>query len=245
MTDQTAPKILAKTPHWNRRNIPFIIIHGIGTTLERAESVLTGGTDYEVSAHYLITQSGKVRQYLDESARAWHAGQSYWAGITDINSVSIGIELETFPAIGDESEFEHVHYSTPQLEELTRLCKKICQDHKIKPGNVLAHQDIAPYRKFDPGPNFEWARLATQGVGLWHDLSPHEDTVVHSENAFGEFKTKLALVGYDPRPDKDGKDFSWVIRAFQTHFLPWNICGEVTEQSMQALDILLDRKFQS
>ncbi|MDB5478719.1 MAG: N-acetylmuramyl-L-alanine amidase, negative regulator of AmpC, AmpD, partial [Alphaproteobacteria bacterium] len=113
----------------------------------------------------------------------------------------------------------------------------------IAPHHILAHQDIAPYRKFDPGVNFDWAGFARKGIGAWHDLEPVEnDPVIDDKTVHDAFKKNMALYGYDTRPAPEGREFSEVIRAFQTHFLPWNICGQVTGQSVQALDILLENK---
>lgn len=232
-----------KTPYFDapRRRATFLIIHGIGTSLERAEEIFTGKSEYEVSVPYLVTQKGEIRQYLDETVRAYHAGVSYWSGITDINSTSIGIELETEPTKDDLSVFEIARYSQKQMEVLADLCKGIIERNKIQPYHVLGHQDIAPGRKPDPGQHFNWKLLSELGVGVWHGLeSVKEDPVVTNGDQIGLFKNKLGLYGYDIR---ESTNFPEVIRAFQTHFLPWNITGQVTEQSIHALNKLLEMKY--
>ncbi len=234
----------AKTPHYNERKPVLLIVHGIGTSLEDAENIFTGNSEYEASTHYFITQTGEVRQYLDETARAYHAGVSYWSGITDINSISLGIELEGNPVITDEKDFHLVSYNKTQMQALSELIKSICDRNKILPHNILGHQDISPYRKKDPGPHFDWKMLADNGVGLWHDLEkPAQDVVIEDKQMIAAFMQMLTLYGYDPRPAPEGHNWKEVVTAFQMHFLPWNICGLVTQQSIQALDILLDKKF--
>lgn len=239
MTELFVPK----TPHYNMRRPTMLIIHGIAVSYEDATDMFLGKT-LEASMPYYITQDGKVEQYLDETVRAWQVGVSYWAGFTDLNSISLGIELQGAPIIEDEKDFDIIHYTKEQMKTLADLSKDICERHKILPHHVLGHQDIAPYRKFDPGKNLDWAGLAQEGVGLWHGLEPlKDDPVIKNDNQIALFKNNLTLFGYDPRVNKDGKDYSQVIHAFQKHFLPWNICGEVTDQSVQAINILLQMKF--
>jgi N-acetylmuramoyl-L-alanine amidase len=224
----------------NRRP-QMLVIHGTAVDWAETNKILRGETDYEASCHYAISQTGEVVQYMDDRARAWHAGVSYWGGFTDINSISVGIELE---CVCPDATFKYPEntYSKAQMDKLVPLAKKIIEIYKIHPWNVVAHQDIAPYRKMDPGVNFDWQGLAQQGIGLWHDLALQKnDPVVDNLVTVQDFRGLLGLYGYDVRVQSD-KSFSDVIRAFQTRFLPWNICGEVTEQSVAALMILLQKK---
>lgn len=228
---------------FNDRRFPYLIIHGIGTSPEYNKDFLAGKGDYEGSAHYYIEGNGNIIRFVEEEKRAWHAGIGYWSGLTDINSISIGIEIQANPIIKHESEFHLVGYNRKQMDVLADLAKDIMERHKILPAHILGHQDISPYRKYDPGPHFDWSYMAEKGIGLWHDLEPvKDDLVIADEEVIEKFKTNLALYGYDPRPNAEGKKFSWLVRAFQTHFLPWNISGDVTEQSVQALDIVLAKK---
>lgn len=212
----------------------FLIVHGTAVDKGEAHKILSGQTVREVSCHYMIDQSGQVTQYLDESVRAWHAGISYWEGITDINSHSIGMELECL-SHNEKFDEPEAFYTDAQMQTLITLAQQIIDRHNIPAHRVLAHQDVAPGRKADPGPHFDWTQLAQNGVGLWHGLQPADnDPVIDDSVAFIQ---KLDAYGYDT-----SKELPSVIRAFQTHFLPWNICGQVTEQSVQALDILLEKK---
>jgi len=121
---------------------------------------------YEVSAHYLIARDGTVYQLVDEELRAWHAGAGQWGAITDINSHSIGIELDNDGASP---------FAAPMMAALELLLKAIMHRWSISPSGVLAHSDTAPLRKIDPGPRFDWARLARQGLGQQARVDPGTD----------------------------------------------------------------------
>ena len=133
----------------------MVVIHY--TAMQDAVSALERLCDptAEVSAHYLICTHGKVTQMVDEAARAWHAGAGEWGGVDDINSRSIGIELDnrgTHP------------FSAPQMDALEELLRGIMTRWNIAPEGVIGHSDMAPGRKADPGPHFDWARLERQGL---------------------------------------------------------------------------------
>lgn len=112
----------------------------------------------EVSAHYLISETGEIWQLVDEVKRAWHAGRGSWGDVTDVNSHSIGIELAnplTCP------------FPEPQMAALETLLHDVLARHEISPSRVIAHSDMAPERKVDPGSRFDWRRLALQGLSIW------------------------------------------------------------------------------
>ena len=135
----------------------LVVIHY--TAMDSAEAALTRLCDpvAEVSAHYLIGADGTVWQMVDEAARAWHAGAGDWLGQGDVNSRSIGIELDNR---GDHP------FSNPQMTVLETLLAEIMTRWHIPPDGVIGHSDSAPGRKFDPGPRFDWARLARQGLAV-------------------------------------------------------------------------------
>jgi N-acetylmuramoyl-L-alanine amidase len=254
----------AKTPHHGPRKPMMIVIHGteVGDADSRA---IFEGKIREASSHYYIDDKGEVVQYLDETARAWHAGKSRWSGFSDVNSFSVGIELMALSKNGMFNG-DDTFYTDVQVNALAELGKAIMARWNIQACHVLGHQDIDTGRiydpeplsdtmahmtnekafltkKYDPGAKFPWKTLADLGVGLWHGVEQATDKIVTDENRIEDFKTKLTLYGYDTRPSPTGRIFSDVVNAFQTHFLPWNICGQVTEQSVQTLDILLEKKF--
>ncbi|MFQ5622470.1 MAG: N-acetylmuramoyl-L-alanine amidase [Paracoccaceae bacterium] len=116
----------------------------------------------EVSAHYLIGEDGTVWRLVEEEHRAWHAGLSAWGGVRDVNSHSIGIELANAASLAANPPFPE-----PQMGALEALLADIVQRWRIAPARVLAHSDVAPGRKADPGPKFDWRRLALQGLSVW------------------------------------------------------------------------------
>ncbi len=137
----------------------LIIIHYTGTKTgeEAAKYYLNETVDEQagpISPHYMIDENGHVTQFVEENKRAWHAGQSVWKGETDINSVSIGIELV------NEGEYaDYPPFPENQINALVALCSEIMQNNAIPVENILGHSDVAPHRKKDPGPSFPWARL--------------------------------------------------------------------------------------
>lgn len=149
----------------------------------------------EVSAHYLVDGGGTLLSLVDESARAWHAGAGTWRSEGDVNSRSIGIELAN---TGREP------FSEPQMAALERLLADVLDRHGLDPQAVIAHSDMAPDRKCDPGPRFDWRRLAMQGLSVW----PAAETP-------GDFLADLRAFGYPE--DEPGN----LLTAFRLRFRPW------------------------
>jgi len=135
----------------------------------------------EVSAHYLISRKGEVIALVDEEMRAWHAGAGSWRGSGDVNSRSIGIELDNTGL---------VPFSAPLMEALEGLLAEIMTRWSIPPQGVIAHSDMAPGRKIDPGLRFDWYRLARQGLSIWPSV--RADRPVSP----GQFKEDMARFGY-------------------------------------------------
>lgn len=166
----------------------------------------------EVSAHWLIAEDGAVEALVDEAARAWHAGAGHWAGLSDINSHSIGIELAnrgTHP------------FPEPQMAALEGLLHDIMARWAIPPVRVIGHSDMAPARKTDPGPRFDWRRLAMQGLAVWP--APEEVPV-------GATLRDLAgAAGYDPALDE-----GLLLTAVRLRFRPWGR-GPVDEADLALL----------
>jgi len=184
------------------RRPQLIVLHH--TELASAEAALhtlkTANPFGKVSAHYLIGRDGALYQLVPEGARAWHAGLSRWAGRADLNSSSIGIELD------NDAQME---FAEPQIQALIALLTDLCKRLKIEPRHVIAHGDIAPVRKSDPSAKFPWARLAAAGFGLWP--SSAFNVLPNSPAGFDPWLA-LALIGYDLR------DKSAAARAFRRHY---------------------------
>lgn len=178
----------------------LIVLHY--TAMATAQDALERLCDpeYEVSAHYLIHRSGQLYQMVDEDQRAWHAGAGEWRGKEDVNSRSIGIEIDNTG---------RAPFSEPQLNTLETLLPEIMQRWSIAPDGIIGHSDMAPERKADPGPRFPWERLARQGLAIW----PNAASRAVDE---AEFLRLAADFGY-------GADLpiKTVLTALRHRFRPW------------------------
>ena len=184
--------------------IDMLVLHYTG--MKTAEEALARLCDpaAKVSAHYTIDEDGAVYAHVPEARRAWHAGAAFWAGVTDINAHSIGIEL-----VNPGHEFGYRAFPDTQIAALITLCHGILLRHPIPSARVLGHSDVAPARKDDPGELFPWAQLAKAGIGLWPDA------------VAGDLGADvLTGYGYDPDAPQDK-----VITAFQRHFRPKKLDG--------------------
>lgn len=165
---------------------------------------------FEVSAHWLISETGQALALVDEAHRAWHAGAGEWAGLTDINSHSIGIELAN---TGSQP------FAEPQMVALEALLRGIMARWAIPAHHVIAHSDMAPGRKGDPGRRFDWRRLALQGLSVWPDApGDPAQPLDHS----------LDAIGYPQAPDAAR------LTAFRLRFRPWATGPEVPQDRAQA-----------
>jgi N-acetylmuramoyl-L-alanine amidase len=200
------------SPSFDLRRPQYVILHHTTNgTAARALATLTDPARM-VSAHYLVGRDGVVYQLVDERYRAWHAGASRWGAETDINSASIGIEL-------DNDGFEP--YPPAQVDALLALLADIEARHEIPRENFLAHGDVAPGRKVDPGALFPWNTLAQRGFGAWCDepvtpdrtVTPDEPVTPAEAGARSSDAQALALFGYDVT------NLEAAVRAFNRHFM--------------------------
>ena len=180
----------------------------------------------KVSAHYLIRRDGHIFQLVDEAERAWHAGVSFWQGETDMNSASIGIELDH----AGHKDGAMAVFPQTQMAALITLLQEVTARHDIAPQNILGHSDIAPGRKIDPGEAFDWAALHQAGFGLWVEEVKIEDVPTLSlgseDKAVAPLQKALAAIGYHIAADGVyGPQMQAVIIAFQRHFRPRQIDG--------------------
>ena len=146
------------TPKRVRKKIKFIIIHYTGMKNESDAIERLQNPKSKVSSHYLISQNGTVYNLVEDKLRAWHAGRAFWQEMTDINSISIGIELDYNP-YGKNNKF-----SFKMISSLKKLLLKLKKKYKINKNNILAHSDIAPFRKKDPGKHFPWKLLYSSNL---------------------------------------------------------------------------------
>jgi len=207
------------SPNFNERangkKPEMIILHYTGgKNTEYALNILSDATRAaRVSCHYLIDESGKIYEMVAEKKRAWHAGVSKWHNETDINSISIGIEL---------SNRDNKPYPPKQISALSKLCNDIIKRYNIKPANILGHSDIAPNRKQDPGEHFPWKNLAKQDIGIWPKISIKDKfnaTAVAKDKR--KVKNLLKKLGYPVKAFGDSNPkFKELIIAFQRRFEP-------------------------
>lgn len=167
----------------------------------------------EVSAHYLISRDGVVTQMVEEAARAWHAGAGRWAGCDDINSRSIGIEL-------DNDGFSP--FSAALMDALERLLAGIMARWDIPAHHVIAHSDLAPLRKCDPGVRFDWKRLALGGLSVWPSLGDDRPLT-----------ESLEALGYDVA--EFGEEAC--LNVFRLRFAPWRVGAEVEADRLDAASL--------
>jgi len=253
--------------------VRIVVIHHTTADFQDSLDILTKRSDNPVSSHYLVPEPGdpsyskndlKLYSLVSEEARAWHAGSSYWAGKTSLNDMSIGIELvnqtycrkseEPIPPEATDQEPARIcfypDFAEPQLDILLDLLKGILARHtEVKPTHIIGHSDIAPQRKIDPGPRFPWQRLYRLGYGAWYD----DDTVWKYWEFFRRemptvltLQTALHTYGYSielsGEHDKQSRN---VVRAFQMHFLPWQVTGEFSVETAATLIALLDKYYRS
>ena len=217
-----------------------IILHYTG--MPTGEAALKALTDpaREVSTHYLVWEDGSIDQLVAESDRAWHAGKAWWKGESDLNSASIGIEIVNPGHDGGSPPFP-----SPQIEATIALARDIGARFSIAPERVLAHSDIAPARKRDPGEAFPWEALWRNGVGHWTKPAQLEGRPLfaHEEEgaAVRAMQAMLALYGYGVKiTGVYDRQTRGVVAAFQRHFRPERVDGEADASTMATLKALID-----
>jgi N-acetylmuramoyl-L-alanine amidase len=213
-TGTAIPSQFVGTVNFNLRKPNYVIIHftaqdSVQQTLKTFTIVRT-----QVSAHYVVAKNGTVYHMLNDYLRAWQAGISKWGSVTDMNSCSIGIEIDNN---GSEP------YTPQQVGSLLALLAKLKKDFNIPTGNFIGHQDIAPARKPDPGPLFPWAVLAKHGFGYWSD-----DLLELPPDNF-DYVTALRLIGYDT------SNVNAAIIAFKRHFVQLDSTPRLSQLDLNVL----------
>jgi N-acetylmuramoyl-L-alanine amidase len=217
----------------------MIILHYTG--MPSADGALSWlcNPESEVSSHYFVHEDGRVVQLVPEGRRAWHAGKSFWAGATDINSRSIGIEIANpghtggLPAFPDE-----------QIKAVIELCRDCGERWSIAPERVLAHSDVAPVRKVDPGENFPWNTLHENGVGHWVEPGSVAGGRFFQRGDAGQpveaLQSMLSFYGYNVEiTGSFCEKTEGVVAAFQRHFRPTRVDGIADFSTIDTLHRLL------
>jgi len=248
--DHAGAQVFPSPNHGARgKPVSALILHYTGMPTAESALELLCSPIREVSAHYFVEEDGRVLQLVPEERRAWHAGVSWWAGEADMNSASIGIEIV------HPGHIEPRPFTDAQIEAVTVLSRDICERRRIAPERVLAHSDIAPRRKIDPGEFFPWEKLAAAGVGrcvpacapedgaalergLPDDRAALErgmagDAVSRLQGQLASFGYKIAETGiYD-------EDTVAVVAAFQRHFRRARVDGRADASTIAVLNRLL------
>ncbi len=246
--------------------VDYVVIHFTSENFADSLRLLTQPSDYPVSSHYLIPETGDssyphsrlyVHRLVPEHGRAWHAGRSAWGDETSLNDRSIGIELVNLSGCARvlselltpeelESACEFSAFDEPQLALLLRLLQDILERYPdIDPRDIVAHSDIAPDRKVDPGPTFPWRRLYEQGIGAWYDdevAARYRQRFQTKPPAVATVRRALGFYGYAVEPCGGIDDeLRAVLRAFQLHFVPEAITLQPDVETAARLFALLEK----
>jgi N-acetylmuramoyl-L-alanine amidase len=228
-------------PRRDGRAPSILLLHYTGLdTAERALHWLCV-EESRVSCHYLIDERGRIFQMVREEFRAWHAGEAFWAGETDVNSASIGIEIHNPGHSENYPEFPEI-----QMRAVEALALDIVKRHGIAPERVLGHSDVAPRRKRDPGEKFDWARLAKAGVGRWVEPARIEGDeglgIGASGDAVLHLQRQLAAYGYGVETTGVFDEVThFAVTAFQRHFRPARVDGRADRSTLTTLECLLEQ----
>lgn len=200
----------------------LVVLHYTG--METAEAALARLRDpaAEVSAHWLIAEDGRIWRLVDEAMRAWHAGAGAWGETGDVNSRSIGVELANPGPLAGFPPFPE-----PQMAALEQLLADVLARWAIPASGVIGHSDMAPARKADPGPKFDWRRLARSGLAVWPDGTQTGDA------DWGVFRAAATKAGYRA-PDED---WATALAAFRLRFRPW-ASGPLAAEDVAAAEAL-------
>ena len=213
------------SPNFDRRALPvsMIVLHYTGMASAQAAIDWLANPASRVSAHYVVAEDGQVVRMVAEENRAWHAGRSWWRGIVDVNSASIGIEI-----VNPGHEFGYRPFPEPQMAAVEALVADVARRYGIRPVMVVGHSDVAPARKADPGELFDWPRLARAGLAL---ATPPRgvDPAWRDEG----FLNALKRFGYDT------DDPRAAVVAFQRRFRPASFDGAIDAESRSILRELL------
>ncbi|MGI9437392.1 MAG: N-acetylmuramoyl-L-alanine amidase [Geminicoccaceae bacterium] len=209
--------------------VDSLVLHYTGMATGEAALQRLCDAEAKVSAHYLIDEDGSTHRLVDERWRAWHAGVSCWQGRERLNDCSIGIEI-----VNPGHEWGYRPFTEAQYRTLEKLLPDIMKRWRISPLRVLAHSDIAPDRKEDPGELFDWHRLAKAGIGVW----PKDGE--GAPRPLAKVQAQLSSLGYlTPTHGELDQVTKAVIVAFQRHFRPERVDGLVDGQTLARLDGLL------
>jgi N-acetylmuramoyl-L-alanine amidase len=220
----------APSPNFDQRRGPpdMVLLHYTGMQTAEAAVDRLRDPEVKVSAHYVVDEDGSILRLVPEERRAWHAGKSWWRGETDINAVSIGIEI-----VNPGHEWGYRAFPDVQIDAVIALVDEIRARWSIEDARILGHSDVAPTRKQDPGELFPWKRLAEHRHGLWFEPAGERISALGPPLSTGDsglgvhvLQAGLHRLGYEPRPDGVYSDETRItVEAFQRHWRPSKVDG--------------------
>ncbi len=229
-----------RSPNFNirkSRRLLFIVIHY--TAIESYKKAIAHlcNPENKVSCHFLISQKGNIYNLVDVNKRAWHAGDAYWRKYTDINSLSLGIELDY--SVNKENNT----FSKKMINSLLVLLQELKSKYSINSNNILGHSDIAPYRKIDPGPKFPWHKMHDYNIIVKSNLEESKINYLKKTLEKNNIKSTkdtalfiLSKIGYNTTEAKNEKKlFNKLILAYQSHYLQSNYTGKIDKKTMNCL----------
>jgi N-acetylmuramoyl-L-alanine amidase len=239
--DSTLARTVRPSPNYDERafTTDILLLHytGMTSTAEAIERLCD--PEAKVSSHYVVEEDGNIVQLVPEALRAWHAGRSSWEGMNDINSRSIGIEIGNPGHANGYPDFPE-----PQIAAVTALCRDLVERYRFRGDRVLAHSDVAPLRKWDPGEKFPWERLHRAGVGAWVEPAPDMPGMVLTLGDNGpevaQLQAGLRVYGYGVEASGIYDELTAaVVAAFQRHFRPARVDGHADVSTVETLRSLL------
>jgi N-acetylmuramoyl-L-alanine amidase len=229
------------SPNHNERPpgtpVDMLILHYTGMKTAQAAIDRLRDEAAEVSSHYVVDEDGTVLRLVAEDRRAWHAGVSWWRGHSGLNDRSVGIEI-----VNPGHEFGYRDFPALQMAAVCDLCLDILARHPIPSRNVIAHSDVAPDRKEDPGERFRWDDLARNGVGLWpvEVADSGIGGLTRDATSLRPIRAMLSAVGYQVAPEGAlDPALSAVLRAFQRHWRPEAVTGQADNGTRARLEGLV------
>ncbi|TNE35959.1 MAG: N-acetylmuramoyl-L-alanine amidase [Alphaproteobacteria bacterium] len=225
------------------QEVDILLMHYTGMRSGEAALERMCSAQAKVSAHYMVEEDGRVFQLVEEKDRAWHAGVASWAGASDINARSIGIEI-----VNPGHEFGYRAFPEVQIAAVVELARGILSRHRVPAHRVLGHSDVAPSRKEDPGELFPWGELAQAGVGWFLDLTETGETAPSGLSlgdrgeAVSDLQKRFRAFGYgiDITGEFDLLTEA-VCRAFQRHYCPAQLSGVADAKTQGVLAAYLDK----
>lgn len=232
----TSLEIRSSPNHDARGGAPvdMLILHYTGMPDPEAALARLCDPEAKVSSHWFVHEDGRIVSLVPEDRRAWHAGAAFWSGARDVNARSVGIEIQN-----PGHAFGYRPFPPRQVSAVIGLCREIVARHPIPPDRILAHSDVAPRRKDDPGELFPWRSLHAAGLGLWVEPAPLEGEGGRDLDAgeMAALAAGLGRLGYELPGEEEG--LGVVVRAFQRHWRPALCDGRADLSTLQTLAKLI------